>query len=129
MSHDLAGMQSDISGLIDDWGKRTIVSRLSATLTASKRLSGTFVNKLSGIVWIQPIPMKGTLMGAGPTTVRRSLQGLLDETTHIAISRKTLAIQANDKLLPSGETYLYDVLDNEENPTHNTIQLRRVKHT
>lgn len=127
MSHDLAGMKSDISGLIDDWGARTIVSRLSSTLTASKRLSGTFVNKLSGIVWIQPIAMKGTL--GGLTTVHRSPQGLLDETTHIAITRKTLAVQANDKLLPSGETYPYDVLDNEENPTHNTIQLRRVKHT
>lgn len=126
MSHNLPEMKLDISGLIDDWGKRTIVSRKSTTLTASKRYSGSFANVLSGTVWIQPV-QKTTL--GGLVGVRRADQGLLDETTHIAIARKTLAIVASDKLLPSGETYAYDVLDTQEDPTHNTIQLRRVKHT
>ncbi len=126
MSHNLPEMKLDISGLIDDWGKRTIVSRQSTSLTASKRLSGSFAAVLSGTVWIQPVA--GFTLG-GTTGTRRAAQGLLDETTHIAIARKTLAVVSADKLLPSGETYAYDVLDTQEDPTHNTIQLRRVKHT
>jgi hypothetical protein len=119
VSHNLPGMQADISGLIDDWGKRTVVSRLSSTLTASKRYSGSFAAVLSGTVWVQPVG--GSL--------KRSDPGLMDETTHIAIARKGIAIQAADRLAPSGETYLYDVLHIDEDPTHNTIQLRRVKRT
>jgi hypothetical protein len=106
MSHYLAGMKLDVSGLIDDWGKRTVVSRLSGTMTAAKKFSGTFVNVLSGTLWIQPV-----------------------QDTHLAIARKTLALKAADRLAPSGESYLYDVLDLQEDPTHNTIQLRRVKRT
>ncbi len=119
MSHYLTGMKADVSGLIDDWGKRTVVSRLSSTLTASKRYSGSFVGVLSGTLWIQPVG----------GSMKRSDPGLMDETTHIAIARKTIAVQAADRLAPSGETYLYDVLHVEEDPTHNTIQLRRVKRT
>jgi hypothetical protein len=114
-------MKADISGLIQDWGKRTIVSRLSGTMTASKRFSGSFVNVLSGTVWIQPV------MDSQQGRFKRDDYGINDETTHLAIARKTLLVKASDKLLPSGESYEYDVLDLQEDPTHNTIQLRRVK--
>jgi hypothetical protein len=123
MSHYLAGMKLDVSGLIDDWGKRTVVSRLSGTMTAAKKFSGTFVSVLSGTLWIQPV--QDTQQGL----FKRTEYGLNDETTHLAIARKTLALKAADRLAPSGESYLYDVLDLQEDPTHNTIQLRRVKRT
>jgi hypothetical protein len=114
-------MQADVSGLIDDWGRRAVVSRLSGTLTASKRVSGSFVNVLSGTVWIQPV------QDSQQGLFKRTDYGLNDETTHIAIARKGLLLKAADRIAYSGESYLYDVLDLQEDPTHNTVQLRRVK--
>ena len=114
-------MKLDISGLIDDWGVNTVILRKSTVQTSSGRFSGVYSAVLSGTLWVQPRTDGGMSV--------RITGGLLDETTHVAISRKTLSIQAADRLLPSGSAYVYDVLDTDEDPTHNTIQLRRVKRT
>jgi len=107
----------DISGLISEWGVTAVVTRASGSLNGSGRFSGTFVTKTSGTVWIQPD------MG----NYRRDLPGVLEETSHVAFARKTLNVLSGDRLLPAGDTYEYDVLDIQENPTHNVVMMRRVK--
>jgi hypothetical protein len=113
----LAGMLLDISGLIAEWGVRSTVTRLSGSLNASKRFSGAFVAKASGSVWIQP----------EDGNYRRGDAGALEETTHLAYVRKALNVLSGDRLLPVGDSYEYDVLSIDENPTHNVVLLRRVK--
>lgn len=113
-------MKVDISGLIDDWGKRCLVSRFSANVTASARSSGTFVNVASGVFWIQPV--------AGSSG--RKEKGLEDRTTHMMFARLSSSFKAEDRISASGESYLYDVVSVDgENPTHLEIQLERIKRT
>jgi len=113
----LAQARLDISGLITTWGVGSRITRMSGSLNATGRLSGTFVSKTSGAFWIQP----------DTGNYRRDLPGKLEETTHVAFARKTLDVRSGDRILPSGDTYEYDVLDLQENPTHNVVMLRRVK--
>ncbi len=110
-------MKADISGLISEWGIRSSIKRLSGSLNASKRFSGSFITKSSGLIWIQP--------DAG--NYRRGEPGQIEETTHVAFASKTLNVVSGDRILPSGDSYEYDVLDIQENPTHNAVMLRRVK--
>jgi hypothetical protein len=107
----------DFSGLLTVWGTASRVTRMSGSLNSTGRLSGSFVAKTSGTLWIQP--------DAG--NYRRDLPGKIEETTHVAFVRKTLDVRSGDRVLPSGDTYEYDVLDLQENPTHNVVMLRRVK--
>ena len=117
MGHNLNGMRADISTLIDDWGKNCVISRFSSTLNASGRHSGSYVGVSSGTYWIQPVQGMSS----------KEMEGFHEETTHIMFARVTANVQADDKVLPSGETYLYDVLAPIENQPHTMFQLKRVK--
>ena len=119
MSENLAGIKADVSGLISTWGKRCIVSRLSSTLTTSGRTSGSFMVKSSGTFWVQP--------KAGYS--KRSNAGLLEDTSHLLLARLSASLLPEDRVLPSGDTYSYDVLDVAEWPTHYLVQMKRVKRT
>ena len=96
---------------------RRQVFSASGTLTASKRLSGSFVNVASGTFWIQPLTGYSA----------RKMQGLEERTTHMMFAKLTSSFKAEDRIAPSGESYLYDVLAVDSNPTHFEVQLQRVK--
>jgi hypothetical protein len=132
---ELPQMQADIDQLISNWGKRHLITRASGSLNTAGRFSGTFVAQASGLVWIQPFTGE----------YKRGDGGILDKVACIAFVSKSLDVRTGDKLLAmepmtaydqvlygeplTGQSiyFEYDVLDCQDNPTHNLFALRKAK--
>lgn len=120
MSIPKGAMKMDVSALIVDWGVSTRVQRFSGADNAAGRMSGAFVSVSTQVVWIQPYDKRRS---KGST---RSDMGLDDDTTHEAFWRFSgYAMQPEDRLIVSGQTYQYDVLstDQPENFRHGWLKL------
>lgn len=112
-------MREDVSGLIADWGVTCTVTRFDKTLNASGRYSGTFATLTSMVMWIQPKSM---------TEEDRETAGIIDATTHELFEwYDGPELREEDRVLPSGDTYEYDVLGASVFETHRHAWLKRVK--
>lgn len=113
----LAAMRAQYDSLIDaGWGIPTRVTRLSGTADTAGHIQGSFVTKVSGErIWIQAL--------AGRSSI--DVKNLNAETTHLAF-QKTAGFQLlpKDRLLPSGATYVYDVIASELMETHRMSQIK-----
>ncbi len=112
-------MIEDVSGLLSEWGKRGVLSHLSGTVVEGGFISGTFVDFASGTFWVQPARVTGF----------RAEFGLDARTTHVALARLSPTLRLEDRVSVDGETYPYDVVGVEENPSHQWVQLQRVVRT
>lgn len=113
------GMREEVKDLVEEWKVPCDISRFISTKNAQGRLSGSFVNQISGeSLWIQPIG------GLSEVEVR----GLDDETTHLAYqSWSGYAMQAKDRIFASGDTYAYDVVRVHIKESHRVSELKQVK--
>jgi|WetSurMetagenome_2_1015567.scaffolds.fasta_scaffold94745_4 hypothetical protein len=98
----LPGMKAEINALILEWGKDCAISRFVSTLNTQGRLSGSFVTQAAAQkLWIQPT--------AGASDIAEL--GIDEQTTHLAWEDFTgFEMKAKDRILPSGESYEYDVI-------------------
>jgi hypothetical protein len=113
-------MKMDVSALIVDWGVTARVQRFSGSDNAAGKMSGSYVSVATQVVWIQPYDRRKS---AGST---RSDIGLVDDTTHEMFWRFSgTAMQPEDRLIVSGQTYQYDVLsvDQPENYRHAWVKI------
>jgi len=115
----LPGMKSEINALILEWGKNCSISRFVSTLNAQGRLSGSFVvQAATQKLWIQPI---------GGTSDVAEL-GIDEQTTHLAWEDYTgFEMEAKDRVLPSGESYAYDVIRVHREESQLVTELKLVR--
>lgn len=114
----LTQMRAQFNSLLDaGWGAPCKVTRLSGTTDSAGHVNGTFATKVtSERIWIQAL--------AGRSSI--DTKNLNAETTHLAFQKTTgYAIRAKDRVLPSGETYVYDVINTEVFETHRMSQLKQ----
>jgi hypothetical protein len=114
----LTQMQAQFNSLLDSgWGKPTLITRFSGTKDAAGHVSGSYSTlAASEQVWIQTL--------AGRSSI--DTKNLDAETTHIAFQKLTgIFLRPKDRLLPSGATYYYDVINTEEFETHRMSQLKQ----
>lgn len=103
-------MKQDVSGLVQDWGVSCRISRFSGSENAAGKMSGAFVSVSTQTIFIQPYDRRRS-KGAGT----RDDWGLLDETTHEAFWHFSgYAMQPEDRLAVSGQSYVYDVLSTDQ---------------
>ena len=113
-------MRTHMSGLVAEWGVTCTISRYSANVNSAGWRSGASVSIGTEVLWVQP------LEGTGD---RRS-PGILEDTTHVVFQRYGgLDMRAEDKILPTGETYELDVLAVSVKENHREVQAKRVKRT
>lgn len=116
----LPGMKQDVIDLIDEWGKTTSIRRYTSSVVTGGRLSGAFVEQTTEVIWIQPV--------GGFSDVKEA--DLDEQTSHLCFQRHTgFAIQAKDRLLPSGETLEYDVIRTHLKESHRFSELKQVRRT
>ncbi len=111
-------MRAQFDSLLDaGWGSPCKVSRLSGTTDAEGEISGTFATLASGErIWIQPL--------AGRSMI--DARGLNAETTHLAFQKITgVKLMPKDRILPSGESYVYDVMRAHVLETHRMAELKQ----
>jgi hypothetical protein len=114
----LAQMQAQFNSLIDaGWGIPSKITRLSGTSDAAGHYVGGQATKASGErIWIQAV--------AGRSNVGN--MGLNAETTHLAFQKLTgTPLLPKDRILPSGATYVFDVVNSEVFETHRMSQVKR----
>lgn len=118
----LVQMRAQFNSLLDaGWGKPFVLTRLSgAAVNAAGHLSGSFnsIMLFSGErIWIQSL--------AGRSSIDN--KNLNAETTHLAYQKISgaTALKPKDRVLPSGETYVYDVINTEVLETHRMSQLKQ----
>jgi hypothetical protein len=115
----LAQMRAQFNSLIDaGWGTACKVTRLSGTADAAGHLSGSFVTLVSGErIWIQSLTGRSSI----------DTKNLNAETTHLAFQKISGAtmLRPKDRILPSGGTYVFDVVATEVLETHRMSQLKQ----
>lgn len=113
-----AQMQAQFNSLLDaGWAPKCLLTRVSGAVNAAGHLSGSTVILASGErMWIQPL--------AGRSSV--GTMGFNSETTHVGFQKLTGAVlRSKDRVLPSGATYVYDVIASEATETHRMSQLKQ----
>ncbi len=114
------GMREDHRALVLEWGKNTVVSRFVSVVVAGGRESGSFVSSATEIMWVQPI--------GGFSDIKE--QGLDEATTHLLFQYWSgYTVQAKDRILPSGETFRYDVIRSNLKESHRVSELKQVRRT
>ncbi len=114
-------MRAQFNSLLDaGWGKPFALTRFSGTTDAAGHLSGTFVTITLGSgerIWIQSLTGRSSI----------ETKNLNAETTHVAYQKISGAtvLKPKDRILPSGETYVYDVINTEVLETHRLSQLKQ----
>lgn len=103
---------------INAWAKPATVKRFISTTDGSGRKTGSFITQVTGeLFWIQP--------ASGGADTREF--GVSAETTHLAFQQHDgYALEAKDRILPSGEVYEYDVLRALVYESHRLAELRLV---
>lgn len=119
-----ATMRQDISGLIMDWGVTASIRRKTPTRNAAGQVSASFTSVGTETLWIQPFEGQSDGRNVGD----RFEPGIIDKMTHQAYERYGgYATQAEDQILQSGDTYVYDVLAVQILDTHRHLFLQQVK--
>lgn len=115
----LPGMKAELNALVQEWGKNCSISRFVSTLNAQGRLSGNFVTQAaSEKLWIQP-----TGGGSDVGDI-----GIDEQTTHLAWQDFAgVEMQAKDRVLPSGESYAYDVIRVHRQESQLVTELKLVR--
>ena len=106
---------------IDAWAIPSTVKRYISSTDAQGRKTGSFVNQTTTeLIWIQP---------AGGAADTRDF-GISAETTHLAFQNHGgFALEAKDRIIPSGEVYEYDVIRALVYESHRLAELRQVPRT
>lgn len=119
---EIGVMRQDMSGLITDWGVSSSIRRKAETLNAAGQVSASFASVGTELLWIQPLEAQSYGIA------NRIDPGILDKMTHQCYERFSgYAMQAEDQILVSGDTYVYDVLAVQVLQTHRHIFLQQVK--
>ena len=114
----LTAMRSQFNSLLDaGWGTSCLITRLSGTVDSAGHTGGSFVTVSSAErIWIQGL--------AGRSSI--DTKNLDAETTHLAFQKTTgTALRPKDRILPSGETYKYDVVKTHLWETHRMSELKQ----
>ncbi len=114
----LTQMRAQFNSLIDaGWGTPCRVTRFSGSADGAGHLSGSYATLVSGErIWIQSL--------AGHSNI--DMQNLNAETTHVAFQKLSGAVlRAKDRILQSGATYVFDVINTEPFETHRMSQLKQ----
>ncbi len=114
----LTQMRAQFNSLLDaGWGVACAITRLSGTADNEGEISGSFVSvTTSERIWIQPL--------AGRSMIDN--KGLNAETTHLAFQKTSgTPLRPKDRILPSGETYVYDVMRAHVLETHRMAELKQ----
>ena len=120
MTIDKAGLRSDVSGLIQEWGVQCTVKRYSSTLNSAGRRSGAFATKATETMWLQPVTGQGF----------RFEKGIDETTTHLVFQKHGgFDMQAEDQLIPTGETFELDVVAVHVKESHRFVEATRTKRT
>jgi hypothetical protein len=119
MSAPLQAMRNQFNSLLSGqgWGTLCRISRLSGTADTRGHMSGSFVTLQSGArIWIQAL--------AGRSSI--DTKNLNAETTHLAFQKYSgTAMRPKDRVLPSGETYSYDVIRAHVFESHRMAELKQ----
>ncbi len=111
-------MRAQFDSLLDaGWGVNCVITRLSGSVDSEGEVSGSYVTlTASERVWIQPL--------AGRSLIDN--KGLNAETTHLAFQKIAgTKLLPKDRILPSGETYVYDVMRTHTLETHRMSELKQ----
>lgn len=114
----LTQMKAQYESLFDaGWGKNCVVTRLSGVADTSGHITGTMKTIVSGErIWIQPNSGRG----------RIDQININEETTDFAYRKLAgTALLPKDRILPSGETYRYDVIYEHVFETHRMAELKK----
>ena len=117
-SPPLAIMQGQFGSLIDaGWGIPSSITRLSGSVDQAGHVNGIYRTLASGErIWIQAV--------AGRSSI--DTKNLDAETTHIAFSKLSgTQLMPKDRILRSGDTYAFDVINSETWETHRFSQLKQ----
>jgi hypothetical protein len=119
-----AGMRAQAGAEIVGAAGACTLLRFNPQTDATGRKTGSYTSLLaSGAtekVWIQPL--------AGDSDIQA--QGLNSETTHLAYQKWSgTALVAKDRILPSGQTFAYDVIRAQVYETHRRAELKQVMRT
>lgn len=112
-------MRQDVSGLISDWGVNCKIRRFSSTVSTAGHLSGTYISQTTEQCWVQPITSKEMRADVG-----------VEEIDDFVMFQRYggFAFKADDRIVPSTDTYEYDVVAVEGRETHIEVRLKKVKH-
>jgi hypothetical protein len=114
----LTQMRAQFDSLIDaGWGIPARITRISGTVDAAGEISGGFATLVSGErVWIQAIAGRSTL----------AVGNLSAETTHLLFQKRSgTPLLPKDRVLPSGATYVFDVINSDIFETHRMAQVKQ----
>lgn len=111
-------IRAEAEAEINAWATACNVTRFVSTTDFSGRKTGTWVSQsATELIWIQP---------ASGTADTREF-GISAETTHLAFQQHDgFALQAKDRILPTGQTYEYDVLRALVYESHRLAELKLV---
>jgi len=114
-------IRAEAAAEIDAWAIPCNVLRYVASTDASGRKTGSYVSQTTTEkLWIQPA-------GGGADT--REF-GISAETTHLAFQNYSgFVLEAKDRIVPSGQTYAYDVIRALVYESHRLSELRQVPRT
>jgi hypothetical protein len=124
MTAPLTAMRAQFAALMDDgWSVACAVTRFNGGTTdgAGHKSAGSFGSvATSEKIWIQAV--------AGRSQIKE--QGLDAETTHLAFQKYSgYALMPKDRILPSGQTYAYDVVRAHVLESHRMAELKQVLRT
>ncbi len=117
----LTQMRAQFNSLLDaGWGAAFSLTRLSASANAAGHLSGSFatVTLVSGErIWIQALSGRSSL----------DTKNLNAETTHVGFQKVSgsTVLKPKDRVLPTGGSYVFDVIESEVFETHRMSQLKQ----
>jgi hypothetical protein len=111
-------IRAEAAAEIDAWATPCTVKRFVSTTDASGRKVGSYVTQTTTEkLWIQP---------AGGFADTKDF-GIGAETTHLAFQNYSgYVLEAKDRIVPSGQTYEYDVLRALVYESHRLAELRQV---
>lgn len=119
---ELGAMRQDMSGLIIDWGVVSSIRRKTPNRNSAGQVSGSFASVGTETLWVQPLEAQSYGIA------NRIDPGILDKMTHQCYEKFSgFAMQAEDQILVSGDSYVYDVLAVQVLQTHRHIFLQQVK--
>jgi len=113
------GMRDEVRLLIEEYGNQNVsIRRYISSVTTGGRLSGSFVEQATEKIWIQPV--------GGFSEVEAA--DLDAQTTHLCFQYWSgYALQAKDRLLPSGETLEYDVIRTHLKESHRFSEIKQAR--
>jgi hypothetical protein len=122
----LTGMRAQAAAQIQGNGVNCDVKRATLTTDGTGRKLEVYNSLVSGGVnermWIQPFTGKF----GGNSAIQ--VQGRYAETSHLAFQAwGGVALIAKDRIMPSGGTFVYDVIESQLFETHRETMLKQVR--